>query len=100
MDGYLDQQVPYTLANVRMEKSVLNARYVLLFGFFLLFSCRAFSTRSGAPGSRSPFLSRLHELCSRRVCALVNKKSQITLNAPYFTEQMPRMCRILVVLRR
>lgn len=33
MDGYLDQQVPYTLANVRMEK-VAVCRCFLFFFFF------------------------------------------------------------------
>lgn len=46
MDGYLDQQVPYTLANVRMEKSVLKARYVLVVVFFFVFSCVLDALRS------------------------------------------------------
>ncbi len=55
MDGYLDQQVPYTLANVRMDelRSYLCA-------FCLVFS-----------GLFSLSVSRLHEFCAEAaaVCA-------------------------------
>lgn len=34
MDGYLDQQVPYTLANVRIDKVLRAACFVSVFRFY------------------------------------------------------------------
>lgn len=56
MDGYLDQQVPYTLANVRM---VVVAFVVV----FATLPCRAFCRR--APGFSLFFFRLLHEFCVR-----------------------------------
>lgn len=39
MDGYLDQQVPYTLANVRMEKLSLLLQCFSVCFFGVVFEC-------------------------------------------------------------
>lgn len=58
MDGYLDQQVPYTLANVRMDKLsvLLQCFSVFFFGggevlFGVVFEC---ARPAGALSLRSP----------------------------------------------
>lgn len=70
MDGYLDQQVPYTLANVRMEKSVLNARYVLRFGAFWFCFHVVRSRRAPELPALGLRLSRVCTSCVRDECAL------------------------------
>lgn len=55
MDGYLDQQVPYPLANVRMSQRFLLLYSINVFGFFCL-------VVSLLVAALFMFASRLHEL--------------------------------------